>query len=381
MCVWQADGGSDQMRDLARLSVAIVRRSSVCRPGRAHSARSPLPLLAGRSKNPLSQDRKGQKTVNGFVKLRRGIAEHVSDGRLSTDCFAAFVMITIAANHQNGVWIGSGASLAEDMRWKKRKGQRVLMDLESSGYLRFVDNPKKPGSKAVEILKYLSSDSVNSDTNSDTTATNGASVGRVTATRQRQMGHLLASNRASVNSANNSESVSYSAEEFKNQEVREESRNKKEPRAHKARPAPPVCAKREGKPKTNPEPAPITSPQELQKELAKVASSKDLNQLQKPKPFRKLTPQQIRYAEVGRLIDGALLIVTEARNHGRPVYSPDVKEQLKEWAAENNVEYNGDRIAQALAIAEEKIAELKNGKEQHQHGTTKASAVTRAGRS
>jgi hypothetical protein len=84
---------------------------------------------------------KSEEQMNGFVKLRRGIAQHVKDGRLPTDEFAAYTILILEADHTTGEWFGNGTELARIMRWRERRGQRVLASLKALGYVEY--NPQK----------------------------------------------------------------------------------------------------------------------------------------------------------------------------------------------------------------------------------------------
>ncbi len=89
------------------------------------------------------------------------------------------------------------------------------------------------------------------------------------------------------------------------------------PRPQKARPVLPTCGKRENTTKT-------------------------------------ITPQRERYGQVSRLITGAMLIIAKAKGMGSTVEPGELKEQLKEWAAQNGFEYDADSISKAMDVAEEK---------------------------
>lgn len=98
--------------------------------------------------------------MNGYVKLRRGIAQHVADGKLPTDEFAAYLMMILEADHANGLWFGNGILLSKIMRWQPRKAQRVLASLKALGYVEY-DASKGFGGWQfhVKINKYFSSPS------------------------------------------------------------------------------------------------------------------------------------------------------------------------------------------------------------------------------
>jgi hypothetical protein len=78
----------------------------------------------------------GGKMANaGYVQLRRGILEHLEDGRMTSDEFAAFTVVVLKADHKTGVWRGTGKALARLLQWCERKGRLVLVSLAAKGYL------------------------------------------------------------------------------------------------------------------------------------------------------------------------------------------------------------------------------------------------------
>lgn len=73
--------------------------------------------------------------TTGYIQLRRGILEHLADGRITSDEFAAYTVVLLAADRRSGSWKGSGAELAKRIGWQVRKAQRVLAELARKGYL------------------------------------------------------------------------------------------------------------------------------------------------------------------------------------------------------------------------------------------------------
>lgn len=71
-----------------------------------------------------------------------------------------------------------------------------------------------------------------------------------------------------------------------------------------------------------------------------------------------LTPQQEDYAQVSRLITGAMVIREKAKTVGHELSAGDLKEMLKQWAAEKNIPYTTTLIGRALDVADEKSKEL-----------------------
>jgi hypothetical protein len=73
----------------------------------------------------------------GFVPLRRGLLEHVQQGRLSKDDFCAFVFMLADCDHKTGVWWGCGEKLCICFPgMEKRRSQESLKHLEEIGFIR-----------------------------------------------------------------------------------------------------------------------------------------------------------------------------------------------------------------------------------------------------
>jgi hypothetical protein len=73
---------------------------------------------------------------NGFVPLRRGLWEHVRDGRMSHLEALAFVYICSQADTRTGVWKGSAKSLAGELDLKERTARDILEKMEHGDYIR-----------------------------------------------------------------------------------------------------------------------------------------------------------------------------------------------------------------------------------------------------
>lgn len=71
----------------------------------------------------------------GFVKLRRDIREHVTQGRLSLEEYAVFTFVVMNARHQNGRWRGCALALSKQTQKSERWCQRMLAALRTKGYV------------------------------------------------------------------------------------------------------------------------------------------------------------------------------------------------------------------------------------------------------
>ena len=90
----------------------------------------------------------------GFVRLRRGILEHLRDRRLRPVEFAAFLTILLVADFRTGRWQGSARSLARLMGISSRYARTLLGRLEGMGYV-MRGSTQPPGTYAIGIKKYF----------------------------------------------------------------------------------------------------------------------------------------------------------------------------------------------------------------------------------
>lgn len=83
----------------------------------------------------------------GFVKLRRGINEHVVSGKMCLTDFTIYTLLLINANHETGVWDNASAGLISSLyRLPERTCRDVLERLERNGYIkRFMVRGKRAG--------------------------------------------------------------------------------------------------------------------------------------------------------------------------------------------------------------------------------------------
>lgn len=98
--------------------------------------------------------------TGNFVKLRRGVLEHLRDGRLTTLEFAAYVTIILLADKSNGVWHGCAAALADAMgkvvsEESKRAAQRTLATLARKGYIKNFRVQGQRHNQPILVNKYL----------------------------------------------------------------------------------------------------------------------------------------------------------------------------------------------------------------------------------
>lgn len=72
---------------------------------------------------------------HGFLQLRRGLWEHVRDGRMSTTEALAFIYICSEADTRTGIWKGSAKSLSGELGIPERTARDVLEKMENRHYI------------------------------------------------------------------------------------------------------------------------------------------------------------------------------------------------------------------------------------------------------
>jgi hypothetical protein len=88
--------------------------------------------------------------MNGFVKLRRGLAEHVGTGRMTLTEHGAYTLLLQLADHNTGRWRGTQRSFAAAAGISSGMAWKILTSLERKGYLLW--NRER---QSVEISKYF----------------------------------------------------------------------------------------------------------------------------------------------------------------------------------------------------------------------------------
>jgi hypothetical protein len=96
--------------------------------------------------------------LTGFLQLRRGIFEHVRDGRMSHMDALTFIYIVAQADTRTGVWSGSAGALAGEMGISPRTARDVLERLSADGYLKRFPVPGKHSCYPILIHKFLITD-------------------------------------------------------------------------------------------------------------------------------------------------------------------------------------------------------------------------------
>ena len=75
----------------------------------------------------------------GYVQKRRGIIQHLRDGRMTLLEYGAYDLILLLANKATGIWVGSAKALAANCGASDvsdRQARHILESLESSSYVK-----------------------------------------------------------------------------------------------------------------------------------------------------------------------------------------------------------------------------------------------------
>ena len=92
--------------------------------------------------------------VNGFLQLRRGLIEHLTQGRIGpTECLL-YVLISCLADPSTGIWRGSAGSLAWVSNINPRTCRDDLEKLESKGYVKRFQTPGSHENYPILVDKY-----------------------------------------------------------------------------------------------------------------------------------------------------------------------------------------------------------------------------------
>jgi hypothetical protein len=96
--------------------------------------------------------------TSGFVQLRRGLSEHVRDGRLSFFEASLYVFILMDTNPATGLCYGSAGLFSVIYGVPSRTCRDALEKLEEKGYLRRFPTRGKHGSYPILVNKFRCSD-------------------------------------------------------------------------------------------------------------------------------------------------------------------------------------------------------------------------------
>jgi hypothetical protein len=95
---------------------------------------------------------------NGFLQLRRGLWEHVRDGRMSITEALTFIYICSEADTRTGIWKGSAKSLSGELGIPERTARDVLEKMEHGDYIRRFAVPGRHACYPILVHKFLITD-------------------------------------------------------------------------------------------------------------------------------------------------------------------------------------------------------------------------------
>jgi hypothetical protein len=95
---------------------------------------------------------------NGFLQLRRGLWEHVRDGRMSVTEALAFIYICSEADTRTGIWKGSAKSLSNELGIPERTARDVLEKMDHGDYIRRFAVPGRHSCYPILVHKFLITD-------------------------------------------------------------------------------------------------------------------------------------------------------------------------------------------------------------------------------
>lgn len=93
----------------------------------------------------------------GFVAKRRGVLDHLQDGRLTLCEYGAYDAVILLADKASGIWTGSARALAAicgagDI--SERKARHILESLERKGYVKRFPTPRSHRNYPVLVNRY-----------------------------------------------------------------------------------------------------------------------------------------------------------------------------------------------------------------------------------
>ena len=96
--------------------------------------------------------------ANGFLQLRRGLWEHIRDGRMSITQALAFIYVCSEADTRTGIWKGSAKSLSGELGIPERTARDVLEKMEHADYIRRFAVPGRHSCYPILVHKFLITD-------------------------------------------------------------------------------------------------------------------------------------------------------------------------------------------------------------------------------
>lgn len=104
----------------------------------------------------MSKSKLNKNTESGFVPIRRGIYEHISNGRMTGKEWMVYSTLHLKADHQTGICLKVSAPiLGHLLQIKPRQVNRILTSLENKQYIRRLNHRGQIRHYPVVINKYL----------------------------------------------------------------------------------------------------------------------------------------------------------------------------------------------------------------------------------
>lgn len=102
--------------------------------------------------------KRNKNSENGFVPIRRGIYEHLKEGRITGQELMVYLLLHLKADHRTGICYKiSGPAIAGLLRISQRQANRLLARLEKKGYIKRLDHRGQVPYYPVVINKFLTS--------------------------------------------------------------------------------------------------------------------------------------------------------------------------------------------------------------------------------
>ena len=107
---------------------------------------------------------------SGYIPFRRGILDHIRQGRLNHTDFSAYSIILLETDCSTGLWFGSAKALGP-YNFPLRTARRCLERLEAGGYLKRFPVPGRHSNYPVVVNKYAITRGAHKGKLTDTTRT------------------------------------------------------------------------------------------------------------------------------------------------------------------------------------------------------------------
>lgn len=109
----------------------------------------------------MSKKRHNKNSDAGFVPIRRGIFEHISDGRMSGKEWMVYSILHLKADHETGICYKiSGPALGHLLGIKPHYINRLMRSLERKGYIKRISHRGHAVCYPVVINKFFTSNGI-----------------------------------------------------------------------------------------------------------------------------------------------------------------------------------------------------------------------------